>query len=99
MFKVLYLEEVAEQIEKLLPEDHVRLSRTRQLFEKHGFIIGKKYIKKITKSNLWELRAGKIRLFLCIDGKTAVGVHILQKKSQKLPLKDLRLAERRCKEL
>lgn len=99
MFRVLYLPEVAEYIENLSPEDHARLSRTRQLFEERGFIIGKRYIKKITRDNLWELRAGKIRLFLCISGNTAVGVNIIQKKSQKLPLKDIKLAERRCRQL
>lgn len=99
MFRVLYLPEVAEYIENLNPKDHARLSRTRQLFEERGFIIGKKYIKKITRGNLWELRAGKIRLFLCIRGSTAVSIHIIQKKSQKLPLKDIKLAERRCSQL
>jgi len=99
MFRVLYLPGVSKYIENLNPKDHARLSRTRQLFQERGFIVGQKYIKKITKGSLWELRAGKIRLFLCISGNTAVGVHIIQKKSQKLPLKDIKLAERRCKQL
>ncbi|MBI2326714.1 type II toxin-antitoxin system RelE/ParE family toxin [Candidatus Curtissbacteria bacterium] len=99
MSRVLYLSEVAKYIENLNPEDHARLTRTRQLFEERGFIVGQKYVKKIARGSLWELRAGKIRLFLCIRGNTAVGVHILQKKSQKLPLKDVKLAERRCKQL
>lgn len=99
MLKVLYSPDVTKYIENLNPKDHARLSRTRQLFEERGFIVGKKYIKKITKGNLWELRAGKIRLFLCIRGNTAVGIHIIQKKSQKLPLKDIKLAERRCSQL
>lgn len=99
MFKVLYLPEVAKYIENLDPKDHSRLARTRQLFEEYGFIIGQKYIKKIRRGDLWELRAGKIRMFLCIKENTAVGVHIIRKKTQKLPLQDIRLAEGRCKEL
>ena len=99
MFRVLYLSEVAKYVENLNPEDHARLNRARQLFEECGFIVGQKYIKKLTKGSLWELRAGKIRLFLCIRGNTAVGVHAIQKKSQKLPLRDVKLAERRCKGL
>ena len=80
--KVFYLTEVAKFIEKLDLQDHTRISRTRYLFEQYGFSIGQKYIKKITK-DLWELRAGKIRLFLCIKGHEAYGVHILYKKTQK----------------
>ncbi len=99
MIKVLYLREVADFVENLDYGDHVRLNRTRQLFEERGFFVGQKYIKKITKSGIWELRAGSIRLFLYIKGEHAIGVHIIHKKSQKLPLKDIRLAERRCKEL
>lgn len=99
MFKVLYLPIVAKYVENLDSEDHARLNRTRQLFEEHGFIVGQRYVKKITKGGLWELRAGKIRLFLFIRRNNAIGVHIIRKKSQKLPLKDVKLAERRCKEL
>lgn len=99
MFKVFYFPEVAEYVENLDSKDHARLNRTRQLFEKNGFIIGQKYVKKITRSGIWELRAGKIRLLLYIKGRTALGVNILHKKSQKLPLKDIRLAERRSKEI
>ncbi len=99
MFKVFYFPEVAKYVENLNVEDNSRLNRTRKLFEEKGFVIGQKYIKKITRSGIWELRAGKIRLLLYIKGNTAVGVHIIHKKSQKLPLKDIRLAERRSIEI
>ena len=95
--KVFYSTEVAKFVEELSLQDHTRLERTRKLFEEYGFQIGSKYIKKVTKSSVWELRAGKIRLFLCIKGENAVGVHAIYKKSQKLHLADVRLAEKRCK--
>lgn len=92
--KVVYTEEVGGFIEKLNGNDSGRLARTKEFFETYGFQIGPKYIKKI-KQNLWELRVGKIRLFLCIKGNRAFGVHILYKKSQKLPKKDIKLAVKR----
>ena len=97
--KVFYTTEAVKFVEELSLQDHSRLERTRKLFEAYGFKIGSKYIKKITKSNVWELRAGKIRLFLCINGKNAIGVHAIYKKSQKLLLHDMKLAEKRCKSI
>ncbi len=97
--KVFYTTEAAKFVEELSLQDHTRLERTRKLFEVYCFKIGSKYIKKITKSNVWELRAGKIRLFLCIKGENAIAVHAIYKKSQKLHLVDVRLAEKRCKSI
>lgn len=97
--KVYYTAEVAKFVEELDLKDHTRLERTRQLFETYGFIIGQRYIKKISNSGIWELRAGNIRLFLCSRKEMALGVHIIRKKSQKLPLRDIKLAEKRCEQL
>ena len=97
--KVFYTTEVVKIIEKLNYADQARLTRTRKFFEEYGLKIGPKYVKKITRSGLWELRAGNIRLFLCIKESLAFGVHLIKKKSQKLPLNELRLAEKRCQQL
>lgn len=94
--KVVYSEEVEGFIKKLNGNDSGRLTRTKEFFETYGFQIGPKYIKKI-KEDLWELRTGKVRLFLCIEGNMAFGIHILYKKSQKLPKKDIKLAIKRSK--
>lgn len=96
--KVFYPIDVAKLVDELSLQDHARLERTRQFFEDHGFQIGPKYIKKI-RSGIWELRAGKFRLFLCIRGDTAIGVYLVHKKSQKLLQRDIRLAEKRCREI
>ena len=96
--KVIYLEEVGNFIRKLNNNDSSRLDRTKKLFEVYGFQIGPKYIKKI-RGNLWELRAGKIRLFLCIKENMAFGIHILYKKSQKLSKKDIKLAIKRSESI
>ncbi len=97
--KVYYSDEVVKFIDKLSDQDNARLTRTRKFFEEYGFQIGPKYIKKITSSGIWELRAGKLRIFLCIKGDKAYGVHIIYKKSQKLVKQDIKLAEKRGKEL
>jgi len=96
--KVYYFAEVVEFLEKIEESEKARVTRTREFFEKHGFKVGPKYIKKI-KKNIWELRAGSIRVFLYIIGERAIGVHAIRKKSQKIPLKDIKLAEKRSQEV
>lgn len=96
--KTFYLKEIQSQINSLNIEDGARLRRTRQFFETYGFQVGPKYIKKIV-NNIWELRAGRIRLFLFIKGNDAFGVHLIIKKSQKLPKKDISLAIKRSKQI
>lgn len=97
--KVYYLSEVIKAFDTLNESDQARVDRTRKFFEKYAFQVGPKYIKKVTASGIWELKAGKIRLFLYITNNKAVGVHIIYKKTNKLLIKDVRLAERRSKEL
>jgi len=96
--KTFYLNEIQSLINSLNVEDGARLRRTRQFFETYGFQIGPKYIKKIV-NNIWELRAGKVRLFLYIKGNDDYGVHLIIKKSQKLPKKDIDLAIKRSKKI
>lgn len=93
--KVYYSTEVVKFIRKLNLHDSARLDRTRKFFEEYGFQIGQKYVKKITASGIWELRAGNVRLFLYVKGKEAFGVHIIFKKSQKLNRRDIEIAEKR----
>lgn len=93
--EVYYSPEVVRFVNNLDYQDSSRLDRTRKFFEECGFEIGPKYIKKVSPLGIWELRAGNIRLFLYIKGNKAYGVHIIYKKSQKLPRKDIVLAEKR----
>ena len=97
--KVFYTPEVVEFTERLSRQDYARFDRTRKIFERYGFQVGQKFIKKVTISGIWELRAGNIRLFLGIKRDRAIGVHIIRKKTQKLPIKDIKLAEKRFRKL
>ncbi len=96
--KILYIKETIEFLDDLDKKDKIRLDRTRELFEKYGFQIGPKYIKKI-RENLWELRAGRIRIFLCVKGNFANGVHAIYKKTQKLPKQEIKLSIKRCQQI
>lgn len=93
--KVFYSAEVEKFIRELNSQEGARLDRTRKFFEEYGFQIGPKYVKKISRAGIWELRAGDIRLFLCVKGNSAFGVHIIRKKSQKLSKNDIEIAEKR----
>lgn len=94
--KVLYLESVGLMIKNLEERDSTRLARIKKLFEEYGFQIGPKYIKKVY-DRIWELRVGKIRVFLYIKQDKAYGVHMIYKKTQKLLKKDIELAVKRSK--
>jgi len=94
--QVFYIKEVTQFVQRLSKQDWARLRRTRKLFEDYGFQIGPKYIKKIT-TTIWELRAGNVRLFICMKEGIAFGIHIIFKKRQKLHSKDIQLAIKRCK--
>jgi len=96
--EVFYLDEITEFIGNLEYKDRSRLDRTIIFFERSGFQIGPKYIKKIT-TDIWELRAGSIRLFLYIKRNAAYGVNIIRKKSQKLPRREIYLAVKRSQQL
>jgi len=96
--KTFYFKEIHSELNRLSNQDAARLKRVRQLFETYGFQIGPKYVKKIT-STIWELRAGTIRLFVCIKGSNIFGVHIITKKSRKIPKQDIDLAVKRAQKI
>lgn len=94
--KILFIKEAVKFLNSLDSNDRVRLDRVKELFESYGYQAGPKYIKKI-KDNLWELRAGKIRVLLFIKENFACGVHAFFKKTQKLPKHEIKLAIKRSR--
>jgi len=48
--RIFYIPEVVDFTERLSYQDYARLNRVRKLFERYGFQIGQKYIKKIKVS-------------------------------------------------
>ena len=77
--------------------DKARISKTVNLFSEKGFYTDEVYLKKITR-RIWEMKPGNIRLLFGMIGGTAVFVSIFVKKTQKTPLKEIQLAEKRLSE-
>ena len=80
---------VAKFIKRLNSKDSSRVLSYIELFEKHGFSLGSNHLKKVNSST-WELRPGKIRLFIFIKSKNQVIIHAIHKKSQKITKKDMK---------
>ena len=95
---IVYTQETEHFARNLTPQDRARLYRVKEYFERNGFSIGSKYIKKVT-DDLWELRAGRIRLLLFIKKDMFICVYAFYKKTQKLPKQYIKLAEKRIKQL
>ncbi|MDO8610343.1 MAG: type II toxin-antitoxin system RelE/ParE family toxin [bacterium] len=89
--------EVKDFIDGLLPKQKAKIFRLFQAIEVYGMITVTPHIKKLSNSELWELRIlGKdsIRLFYIIFNKDNVIIfHGFIKKTNKTPMKELRLAE------
>ncbi len=97
--KVDFVEETGKFVKSLELSDKARVYRVRDVFQEIGFSVGPKYVKKVSNKGIWELRAGKVRLFLFIKGGYAVCVHAIYKKTQKLPTRDIKLAEKRSSQI
>lgn len=86
-----------------LPRDDRRAIGLDLMRVQTGWPIGMPLVRSL-KGGLWELRSklpsGRIaRVILCFHDDTLVALHGFIKKTQKTPLDDLRLAEKRKKEV
>ena len=94
---------VNDFIQTLLPQTKAKLIRIIDLLEQFGPELPMPYSKKITP-NLYELRVlGKnnLRILYTIDSdeREIILLHAFAKKSQKLNVKDISLAESRRKRI
>lgn len=96
-YKVITHAKAREFIDSLNRLKRARVDRIYYLFEEYGRFLPNKYLKKLS-GDVWELRPGDVRLFLCIKGDAGIIVHGILKKSQKTPKRDLDLATKRIKE-
>lgn len=95
--KVNWDRRLQKDLDKLNIIQRSRVDSTVELFKDRAFLLSKKDLKKISKG-VWELRQGNIRLLFGMIGNEAIIVNIFVKKSQKTPLKEIKLAERRLQE-
>ena len=88
-------ERVVKEFIKSLDQKIIsKISSGIDLLEKHGPILGMPHGKKLNK-DLYELRIrGKqeLRIIYGFTGKTIYLLHVFQKKTQKTPLKEIKIA-------
>ncbi|HLE50201.1 MAG TPA: type II toxin-antitoxin system RelE/ParE family toxin [Patescibacteria group bacterium] len=68
-----------------------------ELFETYGFRLDTRYLKKVS-GPVWELRPGKVRLYLFVKTKKQIIIYAIIKKSQKIKKEDLKIIEKRIRE-
>lgn len=95
--EIIYFPEIEEQISSLDQKDKSRIIKIIDFFEEYGFQLSREYLKKINK-DIWELRAGKYRLLFGVVRQFGIVVNIFYKKTQKTPIKEIKLAISRIKQ-
>ena len=95
--KVIIDHRVVKFLEKINPKDSTKAFEYIELFERFGFELDSRYLKKV-KGPVWELRPGKVRLFLFVKSEEQVVIHAVLKKSRKIRREDLSVIEQRIKE-
>lgn len=94
---------ISNFINSLQPREQTKVDYLLRLLKEYGVQIGMPHAKKIQGTSLWELRIKSkrvIRLFYAayLQGSFVI-LHGFVKKTQKTPVKEIRLALRRFKEL
>jgi len=93
---------VQEFIDNLEISGQAKVRNTIHLFHEFGITLGLPHAKKLTGTELWELRilgSSSLRiLYVAIVEKTFLLLHGFKKKSQKTPAKEIKIAESRLVE-
>ncbi len=97
MVKTYLDKRLLKTIQGFSRRDQARIRKTVSLFSEKGFFTDEVYLKKITR-RIWELKPGNIRLLFGIVRGSVIFVSIFIKKTQKTPLKEIKLADRRLSE-
>lgn len=79
----------------------VKVTQFISLLEEKGTEMPYKYCKKLTHSELWELkidyRTNTYRIFFFYQGRNIILLHGISKKTNETPKGDIELAEKRMK--
>ncbi|MDP3998512.1 MAG: type II toxin-antitoxin system RelE/ParE family toxin [bacterium] len=93
---------VKEFIDSLEIKAQSKTRNTIKLLRNFGTRLGSPHTKKITGTELWELRilgADSVRvLYIAITGKAFLLLHGFKKKKDKAPRKEIKIAEERLAE-
>lgn len=94
---------VQEFIDGLEIKAQSKVQGTIKLLQEYGIRLGLPHVKKLTGTELWELRilgSDSIRvLYITITDKAFILLHGFKKKKDKTPPKEIRIAEDRLTEL
>lgn len=90
---------VGEFLNSLDEKARLKVSRTFELLEQFGLEGAYPHAKKLTGTQLWELRilgSDSIRMFyVTIPGKIFLLLHGFKKKTQRTPTKEITIAQKR----
>lgn len=93
---------VRQFIDSLEIKAQLKVRDTIKLLQEFGIFIGLPHAKKLTGTNLWELRivgSDSVRvLYVAVTGKIFVLLHGFKKKKDKTPPKEIKIAEERLLE-
>lgn len=94
---------VKEFIDSLEIKAQSKVKDSIKLLQEFGVRLGLPHVKKLTGTELWELRilgSDSLRvLYIAMTGKTFVLLHGFKKKKDKTPPKEIKIAEDRLGEL
>ncbi len=94
---------VQEFIDSLEIKVQSKVKDSIKLLQEFGIRLGLPHVKKLTGTELWELRilgGDNLRvLYIAMTGKTFVLLHGFKKKKDKTPPKEIKIAEGRLDEL
>ena len=88
---------VVEFLKVINEKDSAKAFSYIELFETYGFRLDTRYLKKVS-GPVWELRPGKVRLYLFVKTKKQIIIYAIIKKSQKIKKEDLKIIEKRVRE-
>ncbi len=106
-FEVIFFEEKGDAPVRTFLIGEIRKVRLKlyrfiTILGEKAFSMPYEYAEKLTHSELWELkipfRKNEYRIFYCYDGQKIVLLHAFLKKTDKTPLAELDLAEKRRKQ-
>lgn len=93
---------VKDFIDSLEGKAQTKVYNTIELLKEFGIKLNTPHVKKLTGTNLWELRIlgeDSIRIFyIAIEGKIFILLHGFKKKKQRTPPKEIKIAQNRLKE-
>lgn len=88
---------VLKFLKQIPDKDSVKALSYIELFEKYQFNLDTRYLKKVS-GPVWELRPGKVRLYLLVKSPRQIIIYAIIKKSQKITKADLKTIQSRLGE-